>query len=183
MEALKQNPKEQKMSYQKFSAKVSYIGTEDREESVRSLMKTLGGRIGQKQCRQIYDEMKSLELAGARKQKLVFDEETGKHFTYALDLRGRGLTAFVEALLQKFGCGANVPKWLEIKAISEPMDMLVAGFEVRLDEIDALCAFMGWNPAGADVLWDWLVTVAEDPALRVDHVDLPAVRRDEREAA
>lgn len=171
------------MSYQKFSAKISYIGGQDREESVRFLMKTLGGRFGRKQCRQMCDEKKSLELAGAKQVKLVFDEETGKHFIYALDFHGGGVTAFVEALSQKFGCGANVPKWLEIKAISEPMDMLMAGFEVRLDEIDALCAFMGWNPAGADVLWDWLVTVAEDPALRVDHVDLPAVRRDEREAA
>ena len=171
------------MSYQKFSAKISYIGGQDREESVRFLMQTLGGRFGRKQCRQMCDEKKSLELAGAKQVKLVFDEETGKHFIYALDFHGGGVTAFVEALSQKFGCGANVPKWLAIQAISEPMDMLMAGYEVRLEEIKALCAFMGWNLLAEVTIWDWLVTVSKDPDLRVDHVDLPAVRGEEREAA
>lgn len=184
MKALKQNPKEQKMSHQKhFSAKLSRVRAEDRKAAVRSLMKKLGGRFGLKQCRQIYDEINSASLAGSKTVRLLHNAESGEHLFYAKDLRGKGITAFVEALSQKFGSGDNVPDWLAVMAFNEPMEMLLAGDVVRLVEVDALCDFMGWNRAVADAIWRWLLEVSQDPAFESQYEYVPAVRRDEREAA
>ena len=172
------------MSHQKyFSAKFSRVGAEDREESVRSLMKKLGGRFGLKQCRQIFDEINSARLAGSNTVRLLHNAESGEHFFYAKDLSGKGITAFVEALSQKFGCGDNVPDWLAVMAVSEPLEMLLAGDKVRLVEVDALCAFMGWNPAVADAIWRWLFEVSEDPAFQTQYEYASAGRGDQREAA
>lgn len=130
----------------------------------RGFAEMIQGRFGsvysRAACDELYDQLKKLNGSASR-TKMIHDPEVGRFFAYDLNAGETGAQSLAVALRDKYKLPRKVPAWLARRAVIEPIELALCGYEVTLDQVECLCDLFPQAGVDPDTVWSLLVrTVA-----------------------
>lgn len=124
------------------------LGT--RREFADLMRRSFGTRFSVAACNELYTDLKR---GGWPEVRLIVDDDAGRFFAYDPFGSGFAIDSLLSSLLHKYSDAQKVPRGLMRKALKEPEELLLLGFEVRYIDVEALCGFFYWAD-DPRAIWD-----------------------------